>query len=789
MNSRVLLRGGGLPSLIVALALQASTVWGQWTNAAGSLEELRAQLTAHVTDPRFNQAHWSIQIASLDTGKTVFEHHSDRLMSPASNCKLYTGAVALDRLGRDYRIKTSVLATEGLARSGRLKGDVIVVGRGDPSWRLDSEGTNFWSLFDPFVAVLTNAGVKRISGDIIADATFFRGKPSGASWTVDDMEDYYGAEISAVTLMDNYVSLRVMPGAEPGAPARLELTQPHTGLVLHNRTATLTNGAPTRLQARRVLGETALYVFGGIAMDAEPWVEEVTVPRPADWFARGLKAALERSGVRVGGQGRGVRWPETSAVSSNVVLLGEVRSPPLRQMVSDFMKPSQNLETDLILDHLGETTRKASTPEWRTSEQLGVAELEQFLREHGLPADDLHFDEGSGLSRNNLTSARLTVELLKLMTRHPASNDFLTALPEAGVDGTLRRRMKGTPGERNVRAKTGTLRWVNALSGHVTSAAGEPFVFSLMLNRNVAGPGRSGRDELEAIALMLARSSCRSDVGLASIVADHGTLILEPMSAAPFPHPTRAEGHDYRGTRYSASNHYQDSTVALFIPKGFRQTEPVDVVVYFHGWRNSAIRSIAEARLIEQFSRSGRNAVLVVPTGPLNAPDSSGGKLDDAGGFTRLMDEVVLKLVEQGVLSDPSRGIGRIILSGHSGGYRVIARILAQDELAAQVQDVWLFDGLYAEVETFLGWQANQDGRLIILYTDNGGTLGETMRAMELVEGKQGNYLATSDHKLKDSDLRTHRIIFVRTDLGHGEVASKSGLFARFLETSVVDHQ
>ena len=213
---------------------------------------------------------------------------------------------------------------------------------------------------------------------------------------------------------------------------------------------------------------------------------DTPVPRPAEWFAAALKEALRRSGIKVDGAARAVFWPSSPPPAA--IKLGEVVSPPLRELVHDFMKPSQNLETDLIFEHTGEMTRPTNAPPWETSEDCALSALDQFLATNGLPAGEVHFDEGSGLSRNNLTTANATVALLQFMAKHRAGKDFIAALPLAGVDGTLRRRMKNTPALQNVQAKTGTLRWANSLSGFVTTAAGEHLVFSLMLNRYATPP-------------------------------------------------------------------------------------------------------------------------------------------------------------------------------------------------------------------------------------------------------------------------------------------------------------
>ena len=477
---------------------------------ATSVDALRTQIETYVALPRFSGALWGVKVVSLETGRTLFEHHADRLMSPASNCKLYTSALALDRLGGDYRIVTPIYATAKPDAAGELRGDLIVSGRGDPSWKTRGTKKAFWETFEPFVDVLVKAGVRHVTGDLVADATFFRGLPTGSSWTADDLMDDYGAEISAISLEDNYADLRLTPANTAGRPANLEMLQPMTGLVLDNRTQTGPAGGPGRIFRRRLLGENIVHLFGELPMGGKEQAIDVTVPHPADWFAAALKEALARHGIRVDGRARSVRWPDAPATTATSEKLGEISSPPLRELITALMKPSQNLETDLIFGHLGETLRAADAPPLQTSEDSALALLQAFLRTNQLPADEVRFDEGSGLSRNNLASANSTVALLKFMTTHRAAKDYADSLPIAGVDGTLRRRMKGTPAENNIHAKTGTLRYANSIAGYVTSAAGEQLAFCVMLNRNVPPPGRSAGEEVDEIAVMLAKLAGRS---------------------------------------------------------------------------------------------------------------------------------------------------------------------------------------------------------------------------------------------------------------------------------------
>jgi len=774
------------------------------TNGATTIAELTGQIEAHLAEPRFHGALWGVKIVSLASGKTIFEDHADRLMSPASNSKLYTGALALDHFGADYRIITPILATAKPDADGTVHGDLVIAGRGDPSWNARHAGTNFWDLFTPSIAALTNAGVRHVTGDLIGDITFFHSPPSGGSWTVEDLEDSEGAEISALTLADNFTQIRVTPGAHAGEPGNLTLMDPFTGLQLDNQTVTLTNGAARRIVAHRFRGESVVHLLGALPAGGEPEIVDMPVLRPAEWFVAALKEALRRNGIIVDGSARSVAWPAPSPVAK--MKLGEVVSPPLSELVHDFMKPSQNLETDLIFDHTGEMSRATNTPSWWTSEDCALAALEQFLVTNGLPAGDVHFDEGSGLSRNNLTTANATVALLQFMAKQRTAKDFIAALPVAGVDGTLRRRMKDTPAFQNVRAKTGTLRWANALSGFVTTAAGEPLVFSLMLNRYDSPPDRKRTAELDDIAVMLASFTGRTDAPLEIQYAPLGTLLVTQFVAAPFPHPARAEGHKYHDEFFPAAEHYANSTVAIFIPKNFRVADKIDFVVHFHGWRHTVAGTLPEYQLIEQFAASGKNAVLIVPQGPFNAPDSFGGKLEDTNGFRNFMAEAVAKLGATGVLGKLERGlqpastsdlqplpkrpegrapeIGDIILSGHSGGYHVMSAIVDRGGLSEQIREVWLFDALYGGTDEFVAWQKKENGRLRDIYTDHGGTREETEKLMAFCQTNGVSFFAAEDTNALPDNLRTNRLVFLHSDMIHNDVVAKRGTFGQFLKSS-----
>jgi D-alanyl-D-alanine carboxypeptidase/D-alanyl-D-alanine-endopeptidase (penicillin-binding protein 4) len=491
-----------------------SSAPAQQPGAPATLPELQARLTSFVSQPRFAAGLLGVKVVSLDTGKTLFEHEAGKLFSPASNSKLYTVALALDQLGGEYRIKTSLYTPSKPDSQGTIQGDVIVYGRGDPTLNARRHGGDIFKALQPLVAALTNAGVRRIHGDLIGDESFIRGHPYGSGWDCDDLQYYYGAEISALTINDNTLQISVKPGAAPGVSGKLALVPATSHLILSNRTETVPVGGRRDVNLYRPLGQNVLYLSGQLPLDDPGYTRDVTVHNPAGLFIALFREALARNGIGVGGRLRTMNWLDRQIAPfapDTFVELGSVESPPLRDLAREIQKPSQNLYTDLILAHIGSLALATNKSSSATSEDAGIRQLYAFLNQAGVPRGDVQFEEGSGLSRNNLTTPNATIALLQFMNGHAESEAFLSALPVAGVDGTLRTRMRDTAAAGNVRAKTGTLRWANALSGHVTTAAGERLIFSIMLNRYIAGTNPPARGEIDKLAVMLAEFAGRSD--------------------------------------------------------------------------------------------------------------------------------------------------------------------------------------------------------------------------------------------------------------------------------------
>jgi hypothetical protein len=265
----------------------------------------------------------------------------------------------------------------------------------------------------------------------------------------------------------------------------------------------------------------------------------------------------------------------------------------------------------------------------------------------------------------------------------------------------------------------------------------------------------------------------------------YGEIILNQMKTAPFPHEKRKNGHTYDKKNYPQDKHYNDSSVLIFIPKGFKNTGKVDFVIHFHGWRNNIDSVLSQFTMIEQFIASGKNAILVIPEGPKNSPDSFGGKLEDDHGFTRFMDEVMDVLYKSKKIQ--RKEIRNIILSGHSGGFRVMAYIVMRGGLNKNVKEIYLFDALYAGTEKYVYWVDHYNGKIINIYTEDGGTKGESELLMEDLKGWDIPFIAKMDTDCSDADLKNNKLIFMYTKLGHNETLSQNNNFTKYLKASVLN--
>ncbi len=444
---------------------------------AKSLSELQTRISAILKKSELEPAMVGIKVASLDSGRVLFEENATKLLRPASNMKLYTVATALDRLSPDYRFTTSVYSRARPDTSGIIHGDLTIYGRGDPSIAARFNNGDYFKAIDDLASRIAAAGVKRVEGDLVGDESYFIGPQYGSGWEWEDLTWYYGAEVSALTVNDNALDVFVKPAVEIGKPATVTTGPPDPLLTISNQVTTSARGSRRDISIYRGLGENSVTISGNIPLDDRGYTGGIGISRTTGGMNR---TALTVSSATMNvANGSSVAVPVTSQNE-----IATFQSPPFSLIAAQTLKPSQNLYTELILRTLGKLgpLSAATNSSGETSEDAGLEAVKSFLKTAGIRPESLVLSDGSGLSRNDMITAEASVQLLTFMSRHRYAEVFRQALPIAGVDGTLRNRMKGTAAENNVRAKTGSLSSAASLSGYVTSGAGEKLVFSIMVN-------------------------------------------------------------------------------------------------------------------------------------------------------------------------------------------------------------------------------------------------------------------------------------------------------------------
>jgi len=457
---------------VVALLLSCAAV-SVAKEPAGS-SGLPAAIDRIVDRPVFAGAFWGIEVRSLKTGKVLYARNAGKSMKPASTMKLVTTAAALDAFGPDLRLRTTVETAGRRDTMGRILGDVYLVGRGDPelSGRFADDRSS--AGFEELAEALKAAGVRRIEGRLVGHEGLFSGDRRGADWTWGDLVWSYGAEVSALSFNDNAAVLTVSPGERAGDPVMVERFPESRYYSVVSTATTSPAGSGNDLVLERDFGSNEIRLGGTLSVGDGPEELEVALEDPALYAATAFAEVLESKGIRVTGK---IATSSDPLPPGSRVLAGH-DSPPLAEILKGVNKPSQNLHTEMLLRLLGARLKGAGTVE------AGHAAVQEFLRRIGVDPRGWALQDGSGLSRSDLVSPHEMVSLLAAMDKHRYAAAFKDSLPIAGVDGTLEHRMRGTPAQGRVVAKTGTIRHVNALDGYATGRSGERLAFAIIVNHH-----------------------------------------------------------------------------------------------------------------------------------------------------------------------------------------------------------------------------------------------------------------------------------------------------------------
>ncbi len=445
--------------------------------------------------PAVERGDLGYKFVDVLTGQILAEENSRHFFTPASNAKLYTTALALTRLGPDYKFQTDLRTTGAWTPGQSTLSDLQLVGGGDPNlsgralpYRVDDKDSDPLAVLRELAAQLAAKGIREIDGDVTGVSTRYPDDRYPDGWTLDDSIYGYGAPVSALAVNDNAVSLKIEP-TETGQLADLEL-RPSIGNFIILNEVTTDDSRKCQIKVKRAPGSNELVLWGTIGRYSPAWEQDVAVEDPALFAAESLISVLSDDGITVRGAPRSKyrvedNLPYTASVLAQAagIVLASHESAPLTQIIQVINKVSQNLHAEMLLREVAHTHGDGSLA-------CGLAERGKFLSEIGITKEGsgFAFADASGLARQDLTTPDSTVTLLRSLWASPNRYAWVNSLPIGSVDGSLEHRFQGVRNANRIHAKTGSLANVNALSGYIETLHGRWIAFSIMVN---ATPGHA----------------------------------------------------------------------------------------------------------------------------------------------------------------------------------------------------------------------------------------------------------------------------------------------------------
>jgi len=508
-SSRLATRAAGLALGTALLAGCASSGMGRSRSPApGTRAELRHAIDSLVALPTFSNAHWGILIVDPERGDTLYSRNAGKLFMPASNQKIVTGSVALTLLGPDYQFRTA-FAARGPVEGGVLRGDLVVIGRGDPSMSEHMRGDVMLAM-RAIADSLRAHDVRYVSGRLQRGGDAFPDAWHGFGWGWDDFDYAYSAGVDELFFNEGMfeVTVRSAPrdGMRASTSVRPEIGYPGVRSLVttvprpDTTVRAATDGAPPsrtpRLRGPSATMDSAsgLVTVTGQIYPGDSATVDVAYRDPGLAYLHALRRTLADQSITVEG-GLDPRPPRDTTARLDTLFV--LRSPPLREILPALEKPSQNQIAEILFKTLALERSGVGTAD------SGRAVIERQLAAWGIAPTSFAVRDGSGLSRHDYIAPDAIVRILDAMRKSEAFPVFRDALPIAGVDGTIANRMLGTAAAGNVHAKTGFVDKARSLSGYVTTADGRILIFSLLCN-NWTTSSREVDQVADAIAVRLA---------------------------------------------------------------------------------------------------------------------------------------------------------------------------------------------------------------------------------------------------------------------------------------------
>ena len=455
-------------------------------------DELNAKITNVLNHEELKGSVTGISVRDATTGEIIYQKNGDTRLRPASSMKLVTGAAALKLLGDDYRFKTEVYADKKV-RNGILQGNLYLKGYGDPTLTVDD--------LDRMSDQLKKKGIRRIKGNLIADDTWYDDTRLSLDLPWSDEQEYYGAQISGLTLSPDTdydagtVIVQVTPAAKEGKSPTITVSPQTSYVKIYNKAETGNADSKKTIKITRKHGTNQLYITGSIPKNASASKSWMAVENPTGYTLDIFKRSLAKSGITVTGKS------VNGKLKPDAIMLAADQSPPLKEIMKPYLKLSNNTISEVLVKETGRVAGKEGS--W----EEGLSVMKDNYASLGVKESDILMRDGSGVSHVSLITPNTLSNLLYQAQSKPWYTTYYDSLPVAGISdravgGTLRNRMRGTPAEGKVIAKTGSISTVSSLSGYVKGDTGNKYTFSIILNNAIDEDGL--KDIEDEIAIILA---------------------------------------------------------------------------------------------------------------------------------------------------------------------------------------------------------------------------------------------------------------------------------------------
>lgn len=431
--------------------------------------------------------NWGVLIQTLgapENRKNLYARNPQTLLIPASNNKVFTTAAILQRLGAQHQFRTVVTGNS----TGPNLSTLRIIGQGDPSL------TNQHMV--SLAQQLKQRGIQQVTL-LIGDDTYFQGADTNPNWDFDDTLQGYGAPVNSLILNQNGIGVTLFP-QRIGQPLRVQLDDPTDAQDwrLNNRSITVSGSQSEFVDVYRDRTARVVYIKGQLRVGSDPEPAAASISNPGNYLVQKFRNALTAAGITVA-QSTLVR---STPPPPGEVELASLQSPPLSTLIYETNQQSNNVYAEALLKTLG----RVQNPTNSDATTSGATAVKAILAPLGVDTSQFNMVDGSGLARQNRTSAEALVQTLQAIAQHPNGNVFRDSLPVGGVSGTLLNRFRNTPAQGRVQAKTGTISGVVALSGYVTPINHPPVVFSILTNVSGSSPGNA-RSAIDQIVVTLAR--------------------------------------------------------------------------------------------------------------------------------------------------------------------------------------------------------------------------------------------------------------------------------------------